>query len=337
MTKLFTRLGELICISLFFYSCNSYYIDDLCSTNVPLRVSSMKDFGVQPAADGSTDSFADSGWDYNQLINNIYEPMRIRYPQYIYRESLGNDSSGEFEIYSYTFEPKYYQQSIILISGVHANEEDAVMCLSRIMQLIAESDTTMDDDLIFLRQNVKITVIPVVNVWGFSQKEKQRLNSQGESLQQWDSKHPIKEILGIRNMIAEMADEVSFIMDMHTTTLDEYRDFYGIINKNDKNVRTIFRTVGWLCDNYAIEGDVNEQYVGTLEAPYLLSTYFHNEYGLTTSTMELSDYHWDSQKSTSKVISMGVTMYLNYIIQQANDGYLIIHDIPNEDYRVSKP
>ena len=53
--------------------------------------------------------------------------------------------------------------------------------------------------------------------------------------------------------------------------------------------------------------------------------------------MELSDFRWDTKKSTSSALTMGVTMWLNYIIQQVNDCYKTAGlDIPDEDYRESK-
>ena len=157
-------------------------------------------------------------------------------------------------------------------------------------------------------------------------------------MQTWDSNTPIAEIANLRPKILALKDELSFILDMHTTLSDSYKDFYGIINSHGLNVRTIFRTNAWLCDKYATEGDVDDQYLGYLNGySGLLSNYFYRVHGMTTSTLELSDFHWDSARSTSAVITMGVTMWLNYIIQQVNDFYKTMFDIPDDDYRPSKP
>lgn len=45
--------------------------------------------------------------------------------------------------------------------------------LGKIMQIITE-ESGMDGDILYMRQNVKISVIPVANPWGFSQKPKKR-------------------------------------------------------------------------------------------------------------------------------------------------------------------
>ena len=58
-----------------------------------------------------------------------------------------------------------FQQHILLVSGIHADEEDAVASLGKIMQIITE-ESGMDGDILYMRQNVKISVIPVANPWG---------------------------------------------------------------------------------------------------------------------------------------------------------------------------
>lgn len=303
---------------------------------VDRRYSAFKDFGEQPPANGTSGSFCNMSQGYNQLLADVYEPLRTAYPNYITRENVGKDASGTYDMYIYTFEPRYYQQSILLVAGIHANEPDAIASLARIMQLICTSE---DEDLKFIRENVKVTVIPCVNVWGFSQSPKKRTNADNVEIQtQWNAENPIAEVANLRPKIFALKDELAFIQDMHTTTNNTYLDFYGVINKNGKNVRTLFRTNAWLCEQYAKDGrTVDDQYLGYLEGwPGLLSNYFFKE-GFTTSTMELSDYYWDSSLSTSTVITMGVTMFLNYIIQQINDFYISMYDIPEEDYRPSRP
>lgn len=312
------------------------------STNIGhYRTSNCKDFGTQPAANGSNDSFCDithSG--YNALLETVYEPLRTANPNYISRVNIGKDASGTIDMYAYVFEPRYYQQSVYLQAGIHGKEVDAVACLARIMYLITNA-TDADEDLLWLRQNVKFTVIPCVNVWGISQSTKNNNNSDGSSLQQWSTSTPPAEVANVKAYIESVAlmDEVSFMLDMHTTTNDNYYDFYGNIQRHAKNVRTIYRTNSWLCDNYAKDGrTVDDQYLGYYEpsARNLFRQYYYYQYGVQTATLELSDYHWDSTLSTSKVITMGVTMWLNYIIQMVNDFYHSMEDIPDEDYRQSK-
>lgn len=305
------------------------------------RTSNCKDFGTQPAADGTTGSFCDiKNNGYSQLLTDVYEPLRSANPNYITRTNIGKDASGTIDMYAYVFEPRYYQQSVYLQAGIHGKEIDAVACLARIMQLITNA-TDADEDLMWLRQNVKFTIVPCVNVWGISQSTKNNNNSNNAQLQQWSATTPPTEVANVKAYIEDNAltDELSFMLDMHTTTNDKYYDFYGNIQKHAKNVRTIFRTNAWLCDNYALDGrTVDDQYLGYYEpANYVLfRQWYYYMYGVQTATLELSDYHWDSHLSTSPVITMGVTMWLNYIIQMVNDYYRSKFDIPDADYRESR-
>lgn len=305
------------------------------------RTSNCKDFGTQPAANGTDGSFCDvKNGSYQDLLASVYEPLRQSYPNYIKRVNIGKDASGTIDMYAYVFEPRYYQQSVYLQAGIHGIEVDAVACLARIMYLIANA-TNSDEDLMYLRQTVKFTVIPCVNVWGFSQSPKNNNNSNNAALQQWSSLTPPQEIANIKAYIEaeSLTDELSYMLDMHTTTNNTYYDFYGNIQRHAKNVRTIYRTNAWLCDNYAQDGrTVDDQYLGYYEPAnnILFRQYYYYNYGVQTATLELSDYHWDNALSTSLVISMGVTMWLNYIVQMANDFYVPMSDIPSEDYRPSR-
>ena len=225
-------------------------------SNSTKRHSAMKFFGNQRSADGGKNSFCDIQEDYNDFIKNVYEPLREKDPNYIKREIIGKDSSNQYNIYAYTFEPRYFQQHILLVSGIHADEEDAVASLGKIMQIITE-ESGMDGDILYMRQNVKISVIPVANPWGFSQKPKKRNNVSGYTLQSFDKKKNIKEVDYIKKYINRIKSDLSFMVDMHTTTNDSYLDFYGVIHKNCPNVRTLFRVNSWLCTRYNFRSNID--------------------------------------------------------------------------------
>lgn len=306
------------------------------------RFSDCKSFGTQPAANGGSGSFCNiTTGTYNDLLTTIYEPLRSQFPNYIKRTNIGKDASGTIDMYAYVFEPRYWQQSIYLQAGIHGIEVDAVACLARMMYLIATSDGS-DKDLEYLRQCVKITVVPCVNVWGISQSPKQNNNYNNAGLQAWSSSTPPAEIANIKTYIEEASiiDELSFMLDMHTTTNDTYYDFYGNIQKYAKNVRTIYRTNAWLCEHYAKDGrTVDDQYLGYHEYAdnHLFRQYYYYVKGIQTATLELSDYHWDTSLSTAPVITMGVTMWFNYVIQMVNDFYRSAgNGIPEGDYRESR-
>ena len=73
----------------------------------------------QPDILGKDGSFGNIEWDYPTFIENVYEPLRMKYPDYVTRRSIGFDTSGEYEMWAYEFTPKSYKKTVYLQSGVH--------------------------------------------------------------------------------------------------------------------------------------------------------------------------------------------------------------------------
>lgn len=296
-----------------------------------LRYSPCRDFGAQPAAIGNTESFCDViNGTYSELIASVYDPITAEYPNYVTKHNIGKDASGTIDMFAYVFEPEGYQQTVILTAGVHAVEVSAIASLARIMQLIASSENT-DDDLYFLRRHIRFVVIPVVNVWGFSQIPHINTNSDGANMQGWNANPLIAELDNIKTFLSDYVGGASFLMDMHTTTSANYPDFYGVINQDAENSHTILRVASWLREHYhgrerTLTGWDGYVPIGVRKIDqHSLGEYFNNIENVFASTMELTDYIWDGTKigtqATASIITMGVTMFLNYIIQQCNDFY----------------
>ena len=103
---------------------------------VPAPVGSLTD------PDGT---FGNYQWTAQQVLDNLYEPYRAKYPDYITRTCLGKDQSGQYDMYGYVFAPETYKTTFFLTGGVHSNEESAYFSLAKLMQLI--SDATEEDAL----------------------------------------------------------------------------------------------------------------------------------------------------------------------------------------------
>ena len=313
---------------------------DIVSANKGRRYSHCKFYGEQPAANGSDFAFNPNTQGYNELIDNIYEPLRLANPKYITRTNIGKDASGTIDMYVYEFIPRYYQQHILLVSGVHGNEVDGVICLARIMQLVTNNSGD-DEDYEFIRNNVRVTVVPCLNVWGISMHPNVRTNYDGLEMQSWNDVREPKEVTNLIAYLNGVYKTISFGLSMHTTVTDVYKDFYGVIKVHEPNVRTIYRVDDWLCRKYAKNGaTVDDQVLGYFHwknGDQMEIDYWKNHYGFASSIMELSDLRWGALHS-AEAITMGVTMWLNFIVQQINDFYTPqspIIDIPDEDYRES--
>lgn len=320
----------------------------------------FNDFGTMPSCiygdpgaflgDGTIDSDT-AIIKYSDVIAK-YDALMAQYPNYITKTSVGYDASGTIEMFYYTFTPKYWKQSVYLQAGVHGWEPDPVFALAEIMYLIANAYGTEsltdpyvpnNGPLKHLRGNIKFTIFPVVNPWGFNNRgdcglDKRNVaqnNYDGVQLNaSWGGNEP--EAVMVRTLVASLSSELSFAIDMHSTVWPDSRTrygcFYGGVNQGADNVRTIYRTYEWLYQFYnvkypsIVQGDQcpNPLGGGFASVGYMTNTfnsYFYANYNIQASTMEFSDHTWTPELHTSVALSVAVNMYLNQIIQQLNDEY----------------
>lgn len=327
---------------------------------------SFEDFGDIPSCLASDevnfipnelDENGDAVIKYNDLIAK-YDALVSAYPNYVTKNECGYDASGTIMMYSYTFEPKYWKQSIYLQAGVHGWEPEPVFALAQIMYLISNSYGDKcgipyiknNSTLMFLRGNVKFTVFPCVNPYGFNKRgdcgiDKRDVAQNNYNNVQlnssWDSSEP--ENVYVRNIIESIKNELSFSIDMHSTVWENSREKYGCfyagINKNAENARTIYRTYQFLYDFYdvkypdIVQGDTCPNPIGDYASIGYLTGCFHDwiysKYGIQSATMEFSDHTWTKELHTSIAQSVAVNMYLNHILQLISDKYKV-----NEEYYV---
>ncbi|HFI0021333.1 TPA: M14 family metallopeptidase [Streptococcus suis] len=109
-------------------------------------------------------------------------------PGYITKEILGKDQSGTYDILSYTFRPENIFQAnnmekmakyptILITLGTHGNGNDAgdkpqmhIAALQFLGDLVRSWQG--NDALSYIRNNVILKVIPVVNPWGIDNKSR---------------------------------------------------------------------------------------------------------------------------------------------------------------------
>lgn len=113
-----------------------------------------------------------SSRDAEGLINTLYEPLRKVDPVYITRKILGRDQSNTFNVYQYTFSPKSYTKTIILSAGTHGNEDTAFLSLYRFLFHLVH-DYRNYPQLAYIRENVKLVIVPFNNPWGVTNNVRQ--------------------------------------------------------------------------------------------------------------------------------------------------------------------
>ena len=267
-------------------------------------------------------TLGDVKWTSEEVINNMYEPVRARYPDYITRENIGTDQSGAYNMYCYTYTPKDYKITVFLASGVHGDEQVGYFALAKIMQLIADA-TPEDEPLYTLRQNVRFVVIPIVNVWSVS-TEQIRANSTSTDLNRDFDKLTQKETQNAMNCFAKYADDVSVFFDFHIAGISDVALYFNFINYADNAVAN-YKTTNHMYHRY-MELGYTGQITDLTKVPGSYtkgSMYFEgriwNEYGIPTITVE----YVTTAKSkfptvfSDKCMTLAVETYMNFIIQNA--------------------
>ena len=315
-----------------------------------------KDYGVMPSClQGDSGAFLQDGVDSggNAIIKYAdviakYDELVTAYPSYIKKKELGFDASGTIPMYAYTLEPKYPTQSIYLQAGVHGWEPDPIFALAMITTLIANAYGTTSGDglkvddnaLKFIRENVKATIVPCVNPYGFNnradcgidKRAQAQNNSKGINLNAaWNSNNSnAAEAIAVRTLIESIKDELSFAIDMHSTvwedSLSRYGCFHAGVNDGSNSLLTVFKTYEWLYKFYDMKypSIVQGKYVpnplgdgyasiGTMTGGF--SSWIYSTYGIESTTMEFCDHVWTSELHTSVAMSVAVNMYLNQFIQ----------------------
>lgn len=289
--------------------------------------------GVQPDILGSEGSFGNIEWTSQEIIDNLYEPLRNRHLDYITRHNIGTDTAGEYTMYAYEFTPASYTQTVYIQSGVHCLETEGYFGLARVMQLIAESD---DERITALRNNTRFLVVPCVSVYGISKKGKYEhlmsanrydnvfnvlnINPNRDFYEQ-----RLDETKNIRKYIEQVDGQIDVAFDFHTTTSADW-NAYLLVYPNGAPADFAQKLLDVTDELYrrnctsvpkAFAGEEQNYPTGPLSGSYTGGLF--ERYGIPTATIEHSDYVFDDKIGTAVAMTRAVEMYMNHILCQT--GY----------------
>jgi len=179
----------------------------------------------------------------NDIIDR-YEEYRSLNPLYITREVLGKDSSYTYDIYKYIFEPEGgYEKTLILSTLTHGSEVSAPIALLRFLGEVI-NNTYTHPLLTYIRNKVRLIIVPNVNHWGSMQSPRKRTNSNQVDINRnydyrWDE-YPLSSIGSndykgtaafsesesslMRDLFIEYADEAVGYIDFHNFGSNVYGD-----------------------------------------------------------------------------------------------------------------
>ena len=288
--------------------------------------------GKQPDILGGPDSFGNIEWTYPEIIEFIYEPLRKKYPDYITRTSIGFDGSGKYETWAYEFTPEKYQKTIYLQSGVHVIETDGYFGLARLLTLIAER---ADSRLEWIRDNVRLLVVPCVSVWGISNKGSYEdimgpgrwnipHNREGVNSNRDYVNKAAKETVNVIRYFEKYAPDVDFLFDCHSTTEDGWGAYLlpyvnGMPEDLAEKLKGLNRRLyekNPTSYPIAYMGD-NDHYPRPIKDSFIDG--FWDEFGVPGATLEHTDYIYDSKLGTSTAMTLSVELYGNHLLQAAED------------------
>lgn len=290
---------------------------------------------------GNADSFADYRWSSESILENLYEPLREKYPEYITRENIGKDQSGQYDMFAYIFEPENYEQSVFLSAGMHANEEDVYFGLAHFLQEVANEDGT-NPELHYLRENVRFIVIPVINVWGTHGTHNLndanwaiRYNSTGTDLNRDFRDKTQQETKNVLSVLDKYGDSISFGIDFHTTPNDNGSDLFFNFPVSTDNACVNFKTTNHIYHRMQNEGMIStnrpllvpsDSAYGNIAAidgnyvnPRTLQGVLLAEYDISPITVEYMNFTSGTSfvKGSAKGLSMATEIIGNFIIQNA--------------------
>lgn len=265
-------------------------------------------------------TLGDISWTSDEVIENLYEPVRERHPDYITRNVIGKEATGQYDMYCYVYEPEDYEITVFLTGGIHGDEQIGYFSLAKIMQMIADADK--DDALLYtMREKVRFVVIPIVNVWSVSNGHI-RKNSAGQDLNRDFEALSQAESQNVAACFEAYARDAVVAMDFHISVNKDVELWFNFINYTDNAVAN-YKTTNHMYHRYLALGHTNEKTdLSKLPGSYTkggqyLEGFLFNQYGVPTITVEYTDNAKMPPSYSDACMTLAVETYINFIIQNS--------------------
>lgn len=114
-------------------------------------------------------NYYDFDMDTNEFLGLFYDGYLTNPPEgvTVTKTSLGKDSTNQFDIWEYDFNPTNARRTVLLISGEHAYEITAQFGLAHLIHHIYDEGD--NDAFGYIKNYVRLKVIPIMNPWGANQ------------------------------------------------------------------------------------------------------------------------------------------------------------------------
>ncbi len=244
------------------------------------------------------------------------EELKSDYPNYVGRQMIGYDETEDFAVFSYVFNPGDYVKTVVITSGVHGTDRSSVIALSYFLDKLCRN--TDDKVLAYIRNNIKLCVIPVVNPYGLENNTENNSDDvnigynfpykfsscthtkKGTSaLNQAESQNVSSFLYGLRN------DKLCALIDLHSNNLAVAGRtvFYP---KNNKNCASILAEVVNDFGSKYSSSDTKSKSVLAASVNPTLSNYAAEEYKINTCELVWDDniYSDDSDENFMRYVEL---------------------------------
>ncbi len=275
--------------------------------------------GPQKDLKGNPDSWGKWDWTSEEVMEHIYEPMRKAHPDYISRRWIGNDQTGKYPMWAYTFEPEGYEQTLFITGGIHAAEMDGYLGLARFFELMVDEDGS-HAGLHYLRTKVRIILIPIINVYSASEKHVRR-NSRDVDLNRDFVYHMEAETINVIWLLEQYKDEAAALIDYHTCQGRRY-DIYYNFSVQAPNCAMCCRVVNHVYEDLKRRGlatfptDMNQIPGAYDKSDKFLQGYAWNRLGIPTLVCEHQHEHF-AEPHSALGLELAAEYFGNFMIETA--------------------
>ena len=274
---------------------------------------------------GGEGSWGKWDWTSDEVFANLYEPLRAAYPDYISKLWIGKDHTNTYDMWSYIFEPKDYEQVLFITGGLHAAEMDGYLGLARFMELLCHEDGS-HQGLHYLRTKVKIVLVPIVNVWGASVTHMRR-NSTDTDLNRDYQFHTQAETINVIWLFHQYKEQIAAVIDYHTSGSAKL-DLYYQFSIQAPNAPMCLRVTNHIYEDLKQRGLANPPDVHMIPGAYnksdvFLQGYIWNNFGVPTLVVEHESVRYYPAHSAEN-LQLAAEYYGNFMIQTALGKYKLI-------------
>ena len=276
--------------------------------------------GAQRDLKGNADSWGNWAWTSDEVLANVYEPLRRAHPDYITRRPIGKDDTGVYDMWCYTFEPKDAEQTILVTGGMHASEMDGYLGLARFFELLVNEDGS-NAGLHYLRTRVKLVLIPIINVCSAS-TDHNRCNGRGKDLNRDFGEQTQAETRNVVALFKQYRDEAAALIDYHTSKLIGC-DLYYQFSIDAPNSALCRRVTNHVYEDLKARGLVSADPVDIHLVPGALNKqdkylqgYCWNHLGIPTLVVEHEHQNY-AEIHSALGVELAVDYYGNFLIQTA--------------------